>query len=297
MLNADPISLEPGSPEWVCEMTASKVAAVLGLSPWESRFSLWYRMAGALPEEAQTAQQERGHYLEGAVATWLADQYGLTMTAGGCWRNRERPWQVASPDRRVVTPRGTEFQLQAVAEVKTAAKWEEWGPDGSDEIPPYYRAQAVWQCDTLGVPRCYVGVLLPYLELRGYVIEPSPGEIEYVREECRTFLDTLAAGDPPDVDKHSATWSALRALHPDIVDEECPVPPELAGDYARAVLALRAAEDEHTLRRSQLAEHMGRSRLAVYDERKLAYRKPASNGSPYVQAGTERVLRAIAEEQ
>jgi hypothetical protein len=37
-VNADPISLVPGSAEWLREMTASKVAAVLGLSPWESPF-------------------------------------------------------------------------------------------------------------------------------------------------------------------------------------------------------------------------------------------------------------------
>ena len=40
--------LQPGSPDWQTRMTASKVAAVLGLSPWESRFSLWHRMSGLI---------------------------------------------------------------------------------------------------------------------------------------------------------------------------------------------------------------------------------------------------------
>jgi putative phage-type endonuclease len=297
MVAADPITLVPGSPEWLAELTASKVAAVLGLSPWQSRFSLWYRMSGGLPEEPQTPEQSRGHYLEDGVARWLADQYRLQLAPGGCWRNRARPWQVASPDRRVVPAYGGPELTHAVVEVKTAAKFEDWGPDGSDQVPPYYRAQAVWQCDTLGVPRCYMGVLLPFLELRGYVIEPEPGEAEYIREECREFLDSLEAGEPPDVDEHDATWAALRNLNPQIVDEDAPVPAELATDYARSVLQLKAAETEHTLRRNQLAQHMGLARRAVYDERTLAIRQPGPTGVPFVKAGTARALRAITEEE
>src|SRR3954453_14820737 len=98
MVDADPISLVPGSPEWLRELTASKVAAVLGLSPWQSRFSLWYRMSGGLPEEPQTPAQSTGDHREAGVAAWVADEFDLYLDPGGCWRNRERPWQVASPD-------------------------------------------------------------------------------------------------------------------------------------------------------------------------------------------------------
>ncbi|MDQ3578214.1 MAG: YqaJ viral recombinase family protein, partial [Actinomycetota bacterium] len=40
----------PGSPEWHAAraqgLGGSEIAAVLGLSPWESRFSLWHRKTG-----------------------------------------------------------------------------------------------------------------------------------------------------------------------------------------------------------------------------------------------------------
>lgn len=300
MAAADPISLEPGSPEWVREMTASKVAAVLGLSPWQSPFSLWYEMAGAVEHAGPTKAMTRGHYLEDAVARWIADQYSLTLVSGRCWRNRARPWQVASPDRRVVDPSIRSFGAPTVAvvEVKTAAEYERWGPDGSDEIPPYYRAQAVWQCDTLEVDTAYVGVLLPRLELRGYVIHPAPGEAEFIREECRMFLDSLAAGEPPDVDTHGETYKTIRVLHPQITGEDYDVPPELARQYARSILGLRAAEDEYNLRRSQLAQQMGDRHRARYDGRTLADRRPGPKGSPYVNpTSSKRTLAAVAEEE
>lgn len=297
MSTADPIELEPGSPEWLREMTASKVAAVLGLSPWQSRFSLWYEMAGQVPHGDGTAQMARGHYLEDGIARYVADQYGFNVGPGLCWRNRERPWQVASPDR-LAYPVYDGAHLHpdratAVVEVKTAADWEHWGPDGSDEIPVYYRAQAVWQMDCLGVDTAYVGVLLPRLELRSYVLHPVEGEAEFIREEARAFLDSLAAGDPPDVDKHSETYSTLRALHPDIVGGEVPLDPELAYAYAHAVVDLRRAEDEHTLQRSRVAAAMGDAKTAVVDGVTVATRTPApKTGVPYVAATRSKAALA-----
>jgi putative phage-type endonuclease len=302
-VDADPIVLVPGTPEWLREMTASKVAAVVGLSPWQSRFSLWFEMAGQVPHPGPSVQMERGHYLEDAIARWLSDQYGFSTLAGMCWRNRARPWQVASPDRLALPVGGRVARdAHAVVEVKTAADYGEWGPDGTDEIPPHYRVQAVWQCDTLGLPQAYVGVLLPRLEFRGYVIRPADGEAEWLRQEARAFLDSLAAQEPPDVDEHSATYAALRVLHPSIVPKgqegsDVPVGADLAVPYARSVLALKAAETEYGLQRNKLAVHMGTARRAVYDDRTVAIRQPGPTGTPYPKAGTARVLAAIAQEE
>ena len=287
--------LEPGTPEWLKLMTASKVAAVLGLSPWESRFSLWHRMAGQLEAKPETAQTMRGHYLEDAVATWLADQYPhLRFGRTGSWVNKARPWQCASPDRIARDGR----RAVAVVEVKTAADWEEWGPDGSDEIPPYYRCQVVWQMDCLGLPAAYVAVLLPRLQLRGYAITYDQGEAEFIRGEVAGFLDSLPGGPAeqmPDIDSHDATYTAVRQLHPSIVDEEREVPRDLARRFCTAATRLRAAEDEWQLRRSELADHLGDAKKAVVDGHTIATRQSMRGGTPFVKAATR--LPDLTEEK
>lgn len=281
--------LAPGSPEWMKVMTASKVAAVLGLSPWESRFSLWHRMAGLIDSKPETAQTSRGHYLEDGVAAFLADEYPhLRFSRTGTWVNKRRPWQCATPDRVVRNGR----RAVGVAEVKTAADWEEWGPDGSDEIPPYYRCQVVWQMDTLGLPAGYVAVVLPRLQLRAYAIRYDVGEAEFIRREVTAFLDTLPGGPAeqmPDVDSHGETYLAVRQLHPEISDEEVEVPLTIARPYCDAVLALRAAEDEHQLRRTQLAQHMGDAKKAVVRTAPdvvvpIAGRQSQAGRTPFVKA-------------
>lgn len=277
-------NLEPGSPEWLQLMTASKVAAVLGLSPWESRFSLYHRMAGYLAAKPETVATRRGGYLEDGVAAWLADQYPhLRFGRTGTWVNKARSWQCATPDRIVRVGR----RAVAVAEVKTAADWEEWGPDGSDEIPAYYRAQVVWQMDCLGLPAGYVAVLLPRLQMRGYVVRYDRDEADWIRGEARAFLDSLPGGSaeaPPDIDAHDETWQTVRQLHPDISDEEFEVPAAVAVPFCEAACGLRAAENEWQLRRSQLGHLMGSAKKAVIDGRTIATRQSTNGGTPYLVA-------------
>ena len=74
-------TLDPGSPGWLRLMTASKVAAILGVSQWDSPRSMWHRMRNELPAEPQSTVQSRGHYLEPAVLAWWADQRDVDAIA------------------------------------------------------------------------------------------------------------------------------------------------------------------------------------------------------------------------
>ena len=298
MLAADPIDLVPGSAEWMSLMTASKDAAVVGLSPYVSHFTLWHVLAGNLPpDEAMTPAQRRGHLLEDAVARYVAEEHGLHLVPGGSWRNRERTWQAATPDRLAI-PDGLSGWLQsdAVVECKTAADFEDWGPDKTDQVPAYVRAQVLWQLDTLGLRRGYVGVLLPYLSFRSYVIEANPGEAEYLRKEARAFLDTVAAGTEPDIDTHGSTYPTIRQLHPDIEARTVDVDPKTADRYVAAVLAFRAAKREEAAAKTLIAHAMGSARSAVHAATGalIARRESKNGGIPYVKAAD--TLTATTEE-
>jgi putative phage-type endonuclease len=269
-------------------MTASKVAAVLGLSPYESRYSLWHRMAGLLPAQEATDQTRRGHYLEAAVAEWWADQHpDLTTFPGGAYEHPDRPWQAATPDRLVCPFDDTGWPgldgMTAVLEVKTTADMDEWGAAGTDEVPPHVRAQVVWQLDTLGVPVGYIAVLLPRLEFREYRIDYNPDEAAYIRSEARAFLDSLPGGPAeqrPDIDAHSATYVAVQQLHPGIDGTDWPVPDDLGREFCQARRALEAATTREQAARTALADGMGDAKRAVWLGKTIADRRPSRNGGP-----------------
>jgi hypothetical protein len=65
--------------------------------------------------------------------------------------------------------------------------WDGWGPDGSDEIPVHYRAQALWQLDTLGVDTTYVAAWHG-AELRIYPINRDERDLRVMRTAAEMFL-------------------------------------------------------------------------------------------------------------
>lgn len=274
--------VEPGSPEWLKRMSASKIAAVLGLSPFESKFSLYHRMTGLISDDGNDATR-RGHYLEPAIAAWFADQRpDLAITETGTWVHGERDWQTATPDRLATHTNG---HVECV-ECKSAADDAGWGPDGSDEIPVYYRAQVIWQLDTLGLRTCHVAVILPFLEFRSYVVQYDAGEAQLMRDAALEFLDDVNHRRRPDIDTHSATYQVVRELHPGIEPEEVDVPDTIAVPYLDALAACKDAEDEKRRTGALLLDHMGPAKDAYYDGKRIASRqvKSAAGAVPYLVA-------------
>ena len=78
-MTAQPIpSYIPGSPQWHEQRRAalggSEIAAVLGLSPFESKFALWHRKAGLTEPIDDSPEMEWGRRLEAAIRDkWLDD--------------------------------------------------------------------------------------------------------------------------------------------------------------------------------------------------------------------------------
>ncbi len=273
--------LEPGSAEWLQRMSASKIAAVVGLSPYQSRFSLWHRMAGLVDQEADSDEMRRGHYLEPGCAAWFADQHpDCRIEETGTFIHPIDEWMVASPDRLKIGPGGHVELLQC----KTAADREHWGDADTDDIPVGYRAQVMWEMAVTGLRTCHLAVILPYLEFRAYVVHYDEAEATYLRTQGRQFLDELAAGIRPDIDAHAATYDVVRELHPDIELTKVDTPAELAEPYLAAVAAEKEAKAAKRLASALLVDHMDKAKEAYYQGRCIARRQAKGDNPPYLVA-------------
>lgn len=277
-------TLKPGDPEWAKRMSASKVSAVLGLSPWESPFSLWHRMAGNIPwEDDDQAQLKRGHYLEPGIRQWFRDQHTtLQVDRTGSWVHNDRDWQVASPDGIAFTKRLKGLTPVAVVEAKTANNDWEWGEPGTDQVPPYYRAQGMWQMDTTGLRVCHFAVLTAFMEFREYVVEYDAEEASFIRDRAWEFLQSLKALVPPSLDEHGATYRAVRQLHPDIDDTEVTLDGHLVREFVDCLRNEQAAKTDKAELVTRIAGVMGNSRRATFDGLTIATRMSKQGGTPYV---------------
>lgn len=271
--------LTPGSTEWRATMSASKIAAVVGLSPWTSRFSLWHEMAGTIRRDETNAAMSRGHFLEPAVADWFAAQHpDWTIIPTGTWTHPAVDWATATPDRLILVPRSKARLL----EIKTSAYSDEWGPAGSDEIPPGYRAQVVWAMHVTGATTAHVAALLGGLQFREYVIKYDIDEALGLWEMAAAFMDSLDAGTQPDLDSSDATYQAVRDLHPDIDDSTI----ELDPTDVESLLVFKAEADaaaaglQHC--KTLIADAMGTARKGTCLGHTIATRAAKNGGTPYL---------------
>ena len=180
----------PGSPEWQRRCTASKLAPILGLSAWTSRYEIWHRMAGHLPPQEPTYAMLRGtHFEQGVLALWHELNPGWQIESTDTWRSTKYPWLYATPDSLALDPDGQPWCLEA----KTCSTWNGWGPDGSTIVPPDYDCQTVVQAAVLGLPVLIIAVG-PGFEMRTYERRPHPWQTAAMLDEARAFLDTLPGG-------------------------------------------------------------------------------------------------------
>jgi putative phage-type endonuclease len=281
--------LIPGSPEWLRVMTASKLSAVLGLSPWTSPYTLWQLMAGNEEPGEQTNDMARGHYLEPGIAAWFKDQHPEwnVVYPAGTWTRDDAPWMVVNPDGLVGT--------NAVLEIKTDARGDEWGQPGTDQIPVWYRAQAMWGMAITGREVTHFAVLGSYLDLKEYVVEYDEDDAAFAIERAAAFLASIDAGTPPALDGHDSTYQTVRKLHPAIDKElDAEISADLARDFTEALIDLEAAEARAKHQKALVAEATGTARRAVAGKRHIATRKARNGGTPWIEAARGLTTRGIA---
>lgn len=263
---------KPGTPEWdaaragLC-ITATEIAAVMGVSPWSDPFVLWHKKNGLpVPPFVMTSQVEWGNRLEPAVADKFIEEHpDMELAPTGTWRHQDRPWQRATPD----------LLGKALVELKTSPTGHGW----ENGVPLHYYCQTQWQMDTLGYRSCYVAVLISGHEYREYLVEYDADDAATMRAAAEKFLDDVRGGRRPPIENTEATYDTIR-LQPDRYDEiDVEIPAEIAARYEICRDTRAAADDEYTAAKSLLLDALGNGRNAVHLGRRIAYRTAREDGS------------------
>jgi len=272
-------AFKPGSPEWARLVTASKVAGILSISPWDSQYKVWCVMAGLIPPDPENEAMRRGNMLEDAVLNWwLADnpdaiELGRQVTC----QIPDEPWAAATPDMIVTSGGDTE-----IVDAKTASDDEGWGRPGTDEAPKYYIASSMWQLAMHPeAARVRLAVLFgrPFT-MREYVIERDDELCGALIDHCRAFHATVVSGVMPPLDDSVATYEAVRAQHPDIDrDLDVQITQDQAADWLASKAAVETADRWHRGATTVLLDQMGKARRAMCDGSVIARRQPHASGS------------------
>jgi putative phage-type endonuclease len=153
--------LEVDTPEWHearrSSLGASEVAAVLGLSPWQTPLSVYMAKMGVRNEIPENLAYF-GRALEPVIAKWIEDTSDEVsrLHDGFSARAEAWPWLTVSPDR--ITYDDESLSVHPIpVELKTSSAFgrDKW----SEGVPLFYQAQVQAQIAVLDAPYGWLAVL------------------------------------------------------------------------------------------------------------------------------------------
>ncbi|OCB09338.1 hypothetical protein A5717_26230 [Mycolicibacterium porcinum] len=279
--------IEPGTPEWLSFITPSKVAAILGVSRWESAYRLWHRMKGITAPDEPKDIFDIGHDWEPAGANR--------------WKRKNEGWRVSPGEVQIILPprpedgfefpvivtldrRATKGRARRIVEFKTARRMEDWGDEFTDQAPEDYVAQCIAQMLFTGWTQydAHLLVIGPYFNDHVYEIPFDQEVADWIRKACNDFYRALRKTTAPPLDDHIATYECVRELHPDIDGSTVEVSASLGMALHDANDELKEAEKRLRGLKTQLLDAMGNAQTANIgdgkDALKVATRSPHARG-------------------
>lgn len=278
----EPGFIEPGSDLHNILISPSKVAAILGVSRWESSYRLWHRMKGITPPEPDRDDFKTGHAFEGTLA-WF-------------WRDENPDWRLSSGEVQFVGDasqfgfpyvvtldrRACRGRSRRIVEFKTCRGWEEWGSD-SDAAPPDYLLQVISQMLLSGLTKLPADLkVLNKLGCthRTYAVDFNEAIAAEILAECVAFWESLKSEEVPPLDDSVATYECVREQHPEIdKDAEAEVSLDLAVEYHEALAAEEEAKTRARFAKTQLLDVMKRANYARCGDERVARRQPGTKGA------------------
>ena len=259
---------------------ASEVAAVVGLSPWDSPFSLFLRKTHQIPPTEETQAMKLGKLLEPVVVKLWEESTGWKAVKASAkdiiYQDPERPWRICTPDRIAYEVGSDGKKKKVLLEIKTSSM--DFDPD---DLPTNYLCQVQYQMHITGVHVCYLCWLVCGRTYGHARVEYDKAFSEWMVGEVDKFWnENVLGGKEPDL--ISVTDFAMKGSDPGTTieaDEEAishiMSAVELNAEIATAETALNAHKDAVKL-------YMGEAEALTVNGKPIATWKSGTRGRTFL---------------
>jgi putative phage-type endonuclease len=186
----------------------SDAAAILGLNPFSSAFSVYMDKLGLAPETEETEAMWLGTQLEPIIAERFERETGMTVQRrNAVYQHAEYPWMLANIDRWIVGRKaGLEIKTTSVL---NRTRFE----DG--EVPPYYYVQCMHYMAVTGADEWYLAVAVLNRSFHIFHVERNEAEIQSLIEaEEHFWSEHVLKQFPPPPDGSERAGELLKSLYP-----------------------------------------------------------------------------------
>lgn len=184
----------------------SDAAAIIGLNPWATPYTVWADKTGRLPPKEDNEIMRQGRDLEQYVADrWMEETGKKCRRRTKILGNPDYPFALANVDRKVNGENaGLECKTTSIMNLK---KFK------GGEFPETYYCQCVHYMAVTGADRWYLGVLVLSQGFHTFVIERDEDEIQALMDAERDFWKYVESDTPPPVDGLDPTTGAINTIY------------------------------------------------------------------------------------
>ena len=241
--------------EWLryrkCGIGGSDVAAILGISKWNSAISLWLDKTNQTNEPVEENEaMQWGTIMEPIIRKHFAEVTGKTVVeVKAMLQHPKHPFMLADVDGLTTDDEGN----PAILEIKTASEYKrsEW----ENDIPAYYQTQVQHYLCVTGVQKAYVAVLIGGNSFKVYEVD-SDAEIQSMLIAVeKDFWNKVQNMIRPEMDGSDAAKNLLDSLYHGGISEEIVMPDE-AIEYVDAYIEACAEEDNAKAKKQEASNHI-----------------------------------------
>lgn len=186
----------------------SDAAAILGLNPFSSPYSVWADKLGYLPDKEDTEALRIGRDLEDYVAKRFTEATGKKVRReNNILINPDYPFAHANVDRMII---GEDAGLECKTTSSLNLKKFKNG-----EFPETYYVQCVHYMMVTGAKKWYLAVLVLGREFMWFEIERDEEEIAALAKGEEEFFKLVETKTAPVADGKQSTTEAIAAVYPD----------------------------------------------------------------------------------
>ena len=241
--------------EWLryrkCGIGGREVAAILGISKWNSAVSLWLDKTNQTNEPVEENEaMQWGTIMEPIIRKHFAEVTGKTVVeVKAMLQHPEHPFMLADVDGLTTDDEGN----PAILAIKTASEYKraEW----ENDIPSYYQTQVQHYLCVTGVQKAYVAVLIGGNSFKVYEVDADAEIQSMLIAVEKDFWNKVQNMIRPEMDGSDAAKNLLDSLYHGGISEEIVMPDE-AIEYVDAYIEACAEEDNAKAKKQEASNHI-----------------------------------------
>lgn len=236
----------------------SDIAAVLGMSPFASPYSLWAEKTGRQDGPDETEPMLWGRLLESAIAAEFARRTGLEVRDRGVMFVRaDDPTARVTVDGLAAESDGGEPLGVVEVKVTGVVPWS--------EPPDHYQLQCQWAMFVCGLDHAWLVALHGGRHMRIHELSADVGLQAELYAAAKEFWRFVETDRPPPVDASPATTATLRDMYPGGFDEQVELESGVVTELRAIRTQIKALADRESELANRIKETMGDHETGTVD--------------------------------